>query len=132
MKIWCTVIRKNGTYKTLPIKAGKKDFKLDKNTYTITKYHIGKIGPFTVLRAIYWEGYSLPIDIDVDKALKKANLKIDSKGVKNLTNKKILDVFGEAEFTRMEMILIMICVGALAIGVVNLFFLLSIANNLGV
>ena len=35
MKIHCVIIRKNGTHKTMSIKAGRKEFKLDKNTYEI-------------------------------------------------------------------------------------------------
>ena len=131
MKIWCTVMRKNGTYKTVPIKAGKSSFILDKNVYLVTRYYIGRIGAITVLRAIYFEGCPMPIEIDIDEALKKAKLRIDSKAIKSITNKKILDVFGEAEFTRLEMLMAMLTVGAIGIGVVNLVFLLGIANRIG-
>jgi len=125
MKIWCTVIRKNGTYKSVPVKAGKNSFDLDKNTYFIRSYTIGKWGPFTILRSIFYEGVPEPLQIDVDEELKKAKLKIDSKAIKNLTNKKILDVFGDAEFTRLEQILIMIMFANIGLSAATLIILLS-------
>lgn len=133
MKIWCTVLRKNGTYKTKPIKAGEKTFELDKNQYDIRGYRIGKIlGFITVLRALYVEGYSLPVEFDVDKSMKSAKLKIDSKAVKNATNKKILNVFGESEFTQMEKILIMASFISAGVSVVSLILILNITRAIGI
>lgn len=125
MKIWCTVVRKNGTYASVPVKAGKKAFDLDKNTYFVRNYRIGKVGPFTILRSFYYEGIPEPLNIDVDAELKKAKLKIDSKAIKNLTNKKILDVFGDAEFTKLEQIFILLMFANVGISAAILILLIS-------
>lgn len=131
MKIWCTVIRKNGTYKSVPVKAGAKDFELDKNRYTIKSYRIGKLyGIIHVLRAFYHEGLPDPLEFNIDYELKKAHLKIDSKAFKTVLNKKILDVFGDAEFTKLEQIVIMGVVCSIAIGIVNLIMSFQILNRL--
>lgn len=123
-------MRKNGTYKTVPIKAGKKDFDLDKNTYAIGKYFIGRIFGITVLRAFYVEGFPLPIDMErVGEQL--SYLKIDSKAIKNMTNKKILNVFGEAEFTRLELIVIMGVFASIVIGILNFILLLNVSKAIG-
>ena len=133
MKIWCTVLRKNGTYKTLPIKAGKETFELDKNQYDIRGYRIGKVLKiFTVLRALYIEGYPLPIVFDIDEEMKKAKLKIDSKAVKNVTNKKILNVFGEEELTRLERILVFASLISAGIGVLNTILILQLIGAFGI
>jgi len=133
MKIWCTVLRKNGTYKTIPVKAGDESFELDKKEYILQGYRIGKVFHFiTVLRALYIEGYSLPIEFDVDEAMKKAKLKIDSKAIKNITNKKILNVFGEAEFTQMEKILIMASFISAGVSVVVLMLVLNLTRAIGI
>ena len=69
MKIWCTVIRRNGTYKTVPVKAGATEFMLDNHKYIVGSYKVGKIGGIHVLRSFYHEGYSLPLEIDIDEDL---------------------------------------------------------------
>lgn len=130
MKIWCTVIRKNGTYKTVGVKAGARDFILDKHKYIVRKYHIGKLGFMHILRAFYHEGLPLPLDFDVDEALKTAKLKIDSKAFKTILNKKILDVFGDAEFTKLEQLVIIGVICSIALGVINLIMNLQLINKL--
>lgn len=131
MKIWCTVIRKNGTYKTVGIKAGAKDFILDKNRYLVRKYYISKIGFMHILRAFYHEGLPMPLEFNVDEALKKAHLKIDSKAFKTVLNKKILDVFGDAEFTKLEQLVIIGVVVAIALGAINLIMVFQVLEKLG-
>lgn len=131
MKIWCTVIRKNGTYKTVGVKAGAKDFILDKHKYIIGTYHIGKIGFMHILRIFYHEGIPIPLVFDVEETLKTAKLKIDSKAFKTILNKKILDVFGDAEFTKLEQIVIMGVIVSIAIGVVNLIMNFQLLDKLG-
>jgi hypothetical protein len=128
MRIWCTVLRKNGTYQSVPVKAGKTEFELDGNKYNVNKYRIGK---FRLLRAIYAEGLTDPLDFDVDKESKKANLKIDSKAVKNVTNKKILDVFGQEEFTKLEKLVILLIVASMGIAVINLVINIFVVNRMG-
>jgi hypothetical protein len=129
MKIWCTVIRKNGTYKTVPVKAGAKDFLLDKHRYNIRGYRIGKVlGFIHVLRAFYHEGLPEPLEFNIDEEMKKAHLKIDSKGFKTILNKKILDVFGDSEFTPLEKMVIMLTVANCGISIVNLIFIFQIFN----
>lgn len=132
MKIWCTIIRKNGTYKTVGVKAGAKDFNLDKNKYLVRNYHIGQIGFMHVLRAFYHEGLPEPLIFDVNEALKTAKLKIDSKAFKTVLNKKILDVFGDAEFTKLEQLVIMGVIVSIALGVINLIMSLQILDKLSV
>jgi hypothetical protein len=132
MRIWCTVWRKNGTYQTVPVKAGAKDFKLDKNTYEVTKYYIGRLlGVIHILRAFYLEGCPLPVDIDYDTEAKKIKFNIDSKAITNMSNKKILNVFGEEEFTKLEKIVIFACMATLAVGVINLFVLVLFLHKVG-
>jgi len=131
MKIWCTVIRKNGTYKTVGVKAGAKDFTLDKHKYIVRHYRIGKIGFIHILRAFYHEGIPTPLEFDVDETLKTAKLKIDSKAFKTVLNKKILDVFGDSEFTKLEQIVIIGVIASIALGVINLIMNLQITNMLG-
>jgi len=131
MNIRCTVLRKNGTYKTVSVKAGKDVFELDKNKYIIKGYRYGKLfGIVPVMRSYYVEGLPEPLDIDVDKELKEHKLKIDSRAIKTITNKKILDVFGDMEFTKLEqlVILLMLVVGALS--VVNLIMIFTILDKL--
>jgi len=130
MKIWCTVIRKNGTYKTVGVKAGAKDFILDKHKYVVRNYRIGKIGFIHILRAFYHEGLPEPLEFDIDETLKTAKLKIDSKAFKTVLNKKILDVFGDAEFTKLEQLVIMGVVAAIGIGIANLIIVLQILSKL--
>lgn len=133
MKIFCTVFRKNGTYKTVPVKAGATEFMVDKQKYDIRGYRIGKaFGIFTVLRSYYVEGYPLPFEFDIDDSMKKAKLKIDSKAVKNLTNKKILNVFGDMEFTKMEKLLIMVSFVSVGLGAVTLILLLNLTRAFGI
>lgn len=133
MKIWCTVLRKNGTYKTIPVKAGAEEFELDKKAYIMQGYRIGKIfGFITVLRALYVEGYPLPLEFNVEESMKKAKLKIDAKAIKNVTNKKILNVFGEAEFTQMEKILIMASFISAGLSVAVLILVLNITRAIGI
>jgi len=129
MRIWCTVLRKNGTYQSVPVKAGRTVFELDGNIYNVNKYRIGK---FRLLRAIYAEGLTDPLDFDVDKEAKKANLKIDSKAVKNVTNKKILDVFGQEEFTKLEKLVILLMVVSLGISAASLIVMLFVMHHIGV
>ena len=133
MKIFCTVFRKNGTYKTVPVKAGATEFEVDKQKYDVRGYRIGKtFGIFTVLRAYYVEGYPLPFEFDVDEAMNKAKLKIDSKAVKNVTNKKILNVFGDVEFTPMEKLLIMVSIAGCIVSVVSLVLILNLTRAFGI
>jgi len=120
MKIQCTVLRRDGTYKTVPVKPGKKEFELDKQKYNIKSFRIGNILGIKILRAMYYEGFPDPLEFDVDKEMQKINLKIDAKAIKNLTNKKILDVFGEAEFTKLEKLVILMVICSLAITAINL------------
>jgi cell division protein FtsL len=61
-----------------------------------------------------------PLEFDIDKKLQEAKLKIDSKAVKNVTNKKILDVFGQEEFTKLEKLVILLMCGTLAVSAINL------------
>jgi len=132
MKIWCTVIRKNGTYKSVAVKAGAREFELDKNKYNVKSYRIGKLfGVIHVLRAFYHEGLPDPLEFNIDEALKKAHLKIDSKAFKTVLNKKILDVFGDAEFTKLEQIMIMAVIASVALGVINLMMQLQILDKIG-
>ena len=58
-------------------------------------------------------------------------MKIDAKAIKNLTNKKILDVFGEAEFTRLEKIFIFVTLINLALCAVNLILNGIVISKLG-
>jgi hypothetical protein len=132
MRIWCTVLRKDGTYKTVSVKAGKKDFELDKQKYNIKSFRIGSMFGIRILRAVYHEGLPDPLEFDIDKELKKANLKIDSKTIKNVTNKKILDVFGEAEFTRLEMLVIIMTICTLAVSAINLVVNILVIHKMGV
>jgi hypothetical protein len=131
MRIWCTVLRKNGSYKTVAVKAGKTEFELDKNKYNIKNYRIGNIGPIHVLRAVYAEGIFDPLDFDVDVEMQKVNLKLDSKAIKNVTNKKILDVLSDTEFTKMEKIFILLMFVNLALGAINLILNVTIMHKLG-
>lgn len=131
MKIWCTVLRKNGTYKAVSVKAGKADFELDGNKYNIRRYYTGKVGPFYILRSVYAEGLPDPLDFDIDYEMGKAKLKIDSKAIKNVTNKKILDVLSEAEFTKMEKIFIMLMFVNIAVGGIALFMNITIMHKIG-
>jgi hypothetical protein len=129
MRIWCTVLRKNGTYQSVPVKAGKTEFELDGNKYNVNKYHIGR---FRLLRAIYAEGLTDPLEFDIDAETKKAKLKIDSKAVKNVTNKKILDVFGQEEFTKLEKLVILLMVVSLGISAASLIVMLFVMHHIGV
>lgn len=134
MKIWCTVLRENGTYHTQPIKAGKKEFTLDKCKYNITGFYHGRLlGIIPVLRAVYIEGNPdmLEIDWETYKKDNKIKMKIDARGLKILTDKKILSAFDEMEFTKIEQLLIIAVIGSLAIGVLNLTFLFQIIDKLG-
>lgn len=132
MRIYCTVLRKNGTYKSVAVKAGATEFELDKNKYNIKNFRIGSIFGIRVLRAIYAEGLCDPLEFDIDEVLKKANLKIDSRAVKNVTNKKILDVFGEAEFTKLEKLVIMLMLVTLAVSAINLVLNIVFVMKTGV
>ena len=131
MKILCTVLRQNGTYKTKRVNPSRKEFELDKNTYQVGKYHTGKVlGLIYVLRSFYIEGYPLPIDIyNFEKKLN--NLKMDSRAITNLGRKKILNVLSDVEFTKLEklVILVMLCVGA--VSGACLVIMLVIAENIG-
>ena len=132
MKIFCTVLRQNGTYKTISVKAGKREFELDKQIYIINGYRYGKLlGLIPVLRAYYIEGLPQPVQFDVNKVLKEAKLKIDSKAIKTIVNKKILDVYGEAEFTKLEMIMILIMMAIGVLSIINLILNISILDKLG-
>jgi len=135
MKIHCTILRKNGAYKVIHVKPSDKDFKCDKNVYEVRGYRYGKIlGFIPWLTAYYVEDYPFPIDIDnmeMDKAMKKAKIRIDAKGIRNLTNKKILNVFGESELTKMEQIIVLIMMATAGLGVINLILLLQILDKLG-
>lgn len=132
MRIWCTVLRKNGTYKSVPVKAGKEEFELDGNKYNIKSYRIGQLGRISVLRAIYAEGLCDPIEFDVDKELKKVNLRIDSKAVKNVTNKKILNVFGQEEFTKLEKLVIVLMLATLAVSAIAVVLNFIIMTKSGI
>jgi len=132
MRIYCTVLRKDGTYKTVPVKAGQKDFELDKHKYNIKNFRIGSIFGIRVLRAVYAEGLMDPLDFDVDEELQKAHLKIDSRAVKNVTNKKILDVFGEAEFTKLEKLVIVLMLCTLAVSAICLVVNIIVVVKTGV
>lgn len=143
MKIWCTVFRKNGTYQTTPVKAGEEDFELDGKRYEVKGYYIGKVfGLIHVLRALYFEGYPLPIKINIDEQMEKTKgkrlldgitdyFRIDCTAIRNVTNKKILNVFGAEELTKLEKILIMVAVGMGAIGIVNIILTMTVINALG-
>jgi hypothetical protein len=132
MRIWCTVLRKNGTYKSVSVKAGKSEFELDDNKYTIKNYRIGKIGPIHVLRALYYEGIPDPVEFDVDYELKKVGLKIDSRAIKNATNKKILNVFDQEEFTKLEKLVIIMVLASLAVSAINLVMNIILMTKIGV
>jgi hypothetical protein len=131
MRIWCTVLRKNGSYKSVSVKAGASEFELDDNKYNVSKYRLGRIGPIHILRAIYCEGISDPIEFDVDEVLKKVGLKIDSRAIKNLTNKKILNVFDQEEFTKLEKLVIIVVIAGLAVSAVNLVVNLILITKSG-
>jgi hypothetical protein len=129
MRIWCTVLRKNGTYKSVPVRAGKTEFELDGNKYNVKKYYMGN---FRLLRSVYAEGLMDPLEFDIDKKLQEAKLKIDSKAVKNVTNKKILDVFGQEEFTRLEKMVILLMCGTLAVSAINLVLNVIVLMRAGI
>ena len=131
MRIWCTVLRENGTYKSVPVKAGKTEFELDGNKYNVKKFRIGEIGRMRILRAIYAEGLPDPLEFDVDKEKKNAKLKIDSRAIKNVTNKKILDVFGQEEFTKLEKLVILLIVASLGIAAINLAINIFVVHHMG-
>jgi hypothetical protein len=120
MKIQCTVLRRDGTYRTVAVRPGKKDFELDKQKYNIKSFRIGHLFGIKILRAVYAEGFPDPIEFNIDEEMRKVNLKIDAKAIKNVTNKKILDVFGEAEFTKLEKLVILMTVCTLAVSAINL------------
>lgn len=120
MRIWCTVLRRNGTYKSVPVKPGMDEFELDRNKYNVKKFRIGSFGRIKILRAIYAEGCPDPLEFDIDEEMKIAKLKIDSKAIKNLTDKKILDVFNDEQFTKLEKVVIMIMIAGVAVSAVTL------------
>jgi hypothetical protein len=120
MRIWCTVLRNNGTYKSIPAKPGQTEFELDGNKYNIKKFSIGSFGRVKILRAVYAEGCPDPLDFDIDKEMKIAKLKIDSRAIKHLTDKKILDVFNDEVFTKLEKLVIMIVIAGVAVSAVTL------------
>lgn len=128
MRIWCTVLRKNGTYQSVPVKAGKQEFELNGNKYNVGRYHIGK---YRLLRSIYHEGITDPLEFDVNETLKTAKLKIDSRAVKNVTNKKILDVFGQEEFTKLEKLVIFGVLCCIAVSVINLALNIALMHRIG-
>ena len=143
MKIHCTVFRKNGTYETVRVKASAEEFELDGKKYDVKHYYIGKIGNVIhILRALYFEGYPLPISVSIEEEFAKKNVKrdvdskkapfrIDCRAIKNMTNKKILNVFGDEELTKLEKLLIVVAVAIGAIGVINTVLLFSVMNALG-
>jgi hypothetical protein len=114
------------------VKAGKTEFELDGSKYNVTKYRIGKFGPIHVLRAIYAEGLTDPLDIDVDKEMQVAKLKIDSRAVKNVTNKKILNVFGQEEFTKLEKLVILLMLVSLGLSAASLIVLMFVMHHIGI
>jgi hypothetical protein len=120
MRIWCTVLRKNGTYKSVSVKAGANQFELEDNIYNIKNYRMGKVGPIHVLRSLYYEGFSEPLEFDIDYEMKKVGLKIDSRAIKNATNKKILNVFDQEEFTKLEKLVIVVVIASLAVSAINM------------
>jgi hypothetical protein len=131
MRIWCTVLRKNGSYKTVSVRAGANEFELDDNKYNVKNYRIGKIGPIHVLRSLYYEGFSDPLEFDVDYEMKKVGLKIDSRAIKNVTNKKILNVFDQEEFTKLEKLVIVMVLAGLAVSAINLVINIILITKLG-
>lgn len=132
MRIWCTVLRGNGTYQSVPVKAGKTDFELDGNKYNVKGYRIGRLGRIHVLRAVYAEGIPDPLEFDVDLEMKKVHLKLDSKAIKNVTNKKILDVFGQEEFTKLEKMVILLIVASIGVSAINLVLSIMLMTKIGV
>ncbi len=87
MRIHCRVLRDNGTYATVHVKAGKDTFELDKKIYFVTGYNFGKaLGIIPYLTATYIENVPQPINVSV--ILKENKIKLDSKGVKNDNRKK--------------------------------------------
>lgn len=132
MKIWCTVIRKDGSYKSLGVKPGKESFELDKKLYFVRGFRIGKLGPIKVLRAFYVEDCPLPVtwSEEVEDAFKRAKLKIDAKAIRHLTNKKILSVYGDAEFTRLEELFIFLSMATMGITGVNLVILILLFQKI--
>jgi hypothetical protein len=132
MKIWCTVLRKDGSYTSVPVKPGTESFELDKKVYFVRGFRIGRVGPVKILRAIYVEDNPLPVEWtdEVENAFKKAKLKIDAKAIRHLTDKKILGVYGDAEFTRLEQIFITLSLASLALTAVNMVMIIMVFNKL--
>lgn len=134
MKIWCTVLRENGSYKTQPIKPSKKDFTLDNKTYKISGYYNGTfLGFIPVLRAVYIEGCPdmLKINWEQYKKTNKIKLNIDAKAIKDLSDKKILSVFTDHELSKIEQIMMLVAFGSIGIGVLNLIFIMQIIEKMG-
>lgn len=130
MKIHCTILRKNGTWKTVHVDAKKRDFECDGYIYELKSYRMGRLfGVIPWLTSYYVEGIPQPLEFDVDKELKKIHLKIDGKAIKNLTNKKIIDVFGEMELTRLEQYMLMVALATIALGVINFFMNMQILDK---
>jgi hypothetical protein len=133
MRIWCTVLRTNGTYKSVPVKAGKDEFELDENKYNVKSYRIGSFGRVKILRAIYAEGLPDPLEFSIDEEKQKANLKIDSKAIKNLTRRRILSaLLDEGELSRLEKIVIIMTICTLAVTAVNLVLNGIIIHKVGI
>jgi len=131
MKIHCRVLRDNGTYATVHVKAGKDEFELDKKIYFVTGYNLGKaLGFIPYLTATYIENVPQPINVSV--ILKNNVIKLDSKGVKNATEKKILSVFTDTPFTKLEMLMILLNIITLGISAFCLVLLLQISGLFGV
>jgi len=131
MKIHCRVLRDNGTYATVHVNAGKDTFELNKKIYFVTGYNYGKaFGVIPYLTATYIENMPQPINVSV--ILSKNKIKLDSKGVRNATNKQILSVFTDSPFTKLEMLMILLNIATMGISAFCLFLLLNLSGMFGV